>query len=181
MKTILFFIALTGWTLGLTAHVLSVFDINLAENAPYIWILHVGIFIVWIPTIFIVRKNQGIRSLQFTGLQKGDSPLATFKAFFKNTPTWLTIIAVIGFFYAIINFMLFMTTQGGTTGMENGQYILHNHGQFIRNLTKSEYGHYQSNILRGFSGHWIAFYGLAMAALYPFNQPVTNETQTLPG
>jgi hypothetical protein len=68
-----------------------------------------------------------------------------------------------------------MTTQLYTPGIQNGQYILHNHGQFVRNLTEKEYHHYQANTLRGFSGHWIAFYGMAMAVLYPFNKQVDND------
>jgi hypothetical protein len=175
MKKALFLFAVTGWTLGLLVHVLSVIDIDVDAKAPYVWLLHLGIFVVWIPAIILLKKNAGQKTFQGASVKKSFSPFGQFKALFTNTPNWLTVIAVTGFFYAFINFMSFMSAQHGTPAIENGQYMLHNHGQFVRNLTKAEYNHYQANTLRGFSGHWIAFYGLAMAILYPFNSQIDNK------
>jgi len=63
--------------------------------------------------------------------------------------------------------MLFAISQSGVPDIKNEQYILQNHGQLIRILTEQEYHHYKANEVRGFSGHWIAFYGIAMAVLFP--------------
>jgi hypothetical protein len=40
----------------------------------------------------------------------------------------------------------------------------------MRNITEQEYHHYKAATIRGFSGHWVAFYGLAAAVLYPFKR-----------
>jgi len=57
MKTALFWMAVTGWTLGLTVHLLSVFNIDVEDKVPFIWLLHFGIFLVWIPTVSMLKKT----------------------------------------------------------------------------------------------------------------------------
>ena len=168
MKKFLFWLALPGWTLAVIVHVLSIAGMDLNEKIPFIWSLHIGIFVVWIPTIFSLRKGEEFKQFQKSSLLTRMNPLSLFKAIFKTTPHWLTAIAVIGFFYAIINFLLFALSQPAVPDAHNGQYFLENHGQIIRTLTEQEYHHYQANQLRAFSGHWIAFYGAAMAVLFPF-------------
>jgi len=175
MKKFLFYFAVTGWTLGLIVHLLSLADIDIKDKVPFIWVLHIGIFVVWLPTVFDLNKNEELREYQQSGSLNKMNPVEFYKIIFRQTPTWLTIIAIGGFFYAIINFMLFMTSQHGTPGIQDGQYILHNHGQLLKTLTEQEYHHFKANEVRGFSGHWIAFYGIAAAVLFPFNRQTTNE------
>ena len=168
MKKFLFWFAALGWMAGLIVNVLSVADIDITEKVPFIWILHVGIFVVWIPTILKLRKNEELKLFQKSGVLTRTNPTGFFKIILKNMPTWLIIISAIGFIYAIINFMLFAAGQPGVPDIQNGQYVLQNHGQLIRTLTEQEYHHYKANEARGFSGHWIAFYGMAMAVLFPY-------------
>lgn len=174
MKTVLFFFAVTGWILGLIVHLLSVADIDVVDKVPFVWVLHVGIFAVWLPSILEMRKNVELKTYLQSGAINRMNPFGFYKIIFKQTPTWLTVIAVIGILYALINFALFMASQPGSTSIRDGQYILHNHGQLIKILTEQEYHHYQANQLRGFSGHWLFFYGLAAAILYPFNKRTTS-------
>ena len=178
MKNVFFYFAITGWTLGLIIHLLSIADYNTAEKVPFIWFLHIGIFIVWLPAVLILTKNEELKAFRQSGLLKQLNPIAATKIFFGQTPTWLTIIAVAGFFYAIINGMFFMvTTQLGALDIKNGQYILHNHGKLIKTLTEQEYYHYKANEVRFFSGHWLLFYGLAAAILFPFNKQTKKSSR----
>ena len=89
-----------------------------------------------------------------------------FRVIFRNTPTWLAIVAIVGFYYAIVNFTLFMFSQHGTPSIKDGQFVLENHGQLLATLTEKEFHHCKANDTRGFSGHWVAFYGIAMAVLF---------------
>jgi hypothetical protein len=82
------------------------------------------------------------------------------KSLFGNIPRPLLAIGVFGFFYAFINFLLAMIPMSGTPDIKDGHYILHNHGQLVRNLTESEYHSLKARMTRGFSGHWLAFYGI---------------------
>ena len=170
MKITLFWFAVTGWLLGLLVHILSIFGVDVQTKIPYIWLLHLGIFVVWIPTILTLRKNQGIRAFESSDPRKRMNPFGFFKALCEQAPVWMVVIAAAGLFYAFVNFLLFMTMQNGTPAFKDGQYYLHNHGKLIRNITEQEYHYIKASMLRGFSGHWIAFYGIAAAVLYPFRQ-----------
>lgn len=169
MKKILFYFALTGWTLALIIHLISLVGIDLTEKISFIWILHIGIFIVCIPAGFDLKKNQELKDYQHSSILNRMNPIGYFKIIFKDTPTWIAIIAICGFFYAFINFSSFIASQDGTPDIKDGQFVLLNHGQLIKTLTKQEFHHYKANEVRGFSGHWILFYGLATALLYKFS------------
>ena len=162
---ILFYFTLACWAASLIAHLSSIADFDLIDKFPFIWFLHAGIFIIAITAIFVVRQfpemqNQQIRS----------NPFKVLKTLTKETPYWLIAIAVAGFIYAGINFSLFASSQLGSPEIKDGQFILENHGQFIKTITEQEYHHYQANIVRGFSGHWLAFYGIGLTILYPFKK-----------
>ncbi|MBS3945508.1 MAG: hypothetical protein KGZ42_08415 [Melioribacter sp.] len=179
MKKVQFYFAVTGWTLGLIVHLLSIADYNASDKVPFVWLLHVGIFVVWLPVVFILTKNEELKAFRQSGTLNQLNPVAASKIFFRQTPRWLTIIAVAGFFYAIINFVFFMTTSHfGVPDIKDGQFILHNHGKLIKTLTEQEYHHYKANEVRGFSGHWLAFYGLAAAILFPFGKQTGQKKLT---
>ena len=170
MNKYIFYVAVTGWTLGLIVHFASLFDIDITDQAPYVWVLHLGIFVVWIPTVLYLKNNEELKTFKESGMLNQMNPFGFYKIVFKQTPTWLAVLAVGGIFYTFANFMLFMGTQIGTPDIEGGHYILHNHGELIKTITEQEYHHYKANEVRGFSGHWIAFYGMATAILYPFSR-----------
>jgi len=167
MKQILFYIALTGWFLGLTVHLLSVADYDLTQNFPFIWILHPGIFIVWFPAIILIIRNEELINLKRPENKSKVNPFKVYRIIFKNAPIWFKIVVFASFFYGIANFLLFMSSQPGGPAIENGQYILQNHGTLIRVLTEQEYHHFKANEVRGFSGHWLVFYGVAAAIFFP--------------
>lgn len=171
LRIFLFYFAAVGWTLGLLVHALAILNFDVAEKVPFVWILHIGIFVVWFPTIFDIRENEELTEYLQSKLLNRINPFGFFKILFKYAPTWLTVIAIVSFIYAFINFIFFFFTQEGTPLMENGQYILQQHGKFIKIITEQEYHHYNASELRGFSGHWLAFYGMAMPILFPFSRP----------
>jgi hypothetical protein len=170
MKKFLFYFAVTGWTLGLIIHLLSLADFDISDITLFVWILHIGIFVVWFAAILDLKKNEEFKAYKHSEISNRLNPLSFFKIIFRQIPTWLIIIAIVGFFYAVINFILFMTSQLGVPDIKDGQYVLYNHGQLIKTLTEQEYYHYKANEVRGFSGHWLAFYGFAAAVLFPFNK-----------
>lgn len=177
MKKLLFYVAATGWLLGLIVHLLAIADFPLSMQTPLIWLLNIGILAVWFPAILELRKDGALIAYQQSGLIERLNPLGLMKIVFKWSPRWLTIVAIICFFYAFINFAWFMAAHPGVTDIKDGQYILHNHGQLIRTLTAQEYRHYEAVTVRGFSGHWLAFYSIAAAILFPFGrQAGTEET-----
>jgi hypothetical protein len=87
------------------------------------------------------------------------------------TPAWVKVAGVLFIGYAFVNFVLFISKMdGGSPNERNGVYVLENHGQPIRDLTKEEYEQFQAYIARGFSGHWLVFSFLPFA-YFAFVQP----------
>lgn len=175
MKKYLFYLAVIGWIVGLVVHLLAVAGVDVTAKVPFVWVLHIGIFVVWLPAILTLKNSRAAQEFQKTGTLNTMNPVAILKMMFHNTPTWLTVIAIAGLLYAPINFMVFMASQTGVPDIQNGQYIVHNHGQLIKKLTEQEYHYYRANQLRGFSGHWLAFYGMAAAILSPFGKQKNTE------
>lgn len=171
MKKFFFYLAVTGWVVGLIVHVLAIANTDVTDKVPFVWgVLHIGVFVVWLPTILILKKSKAVQELQKTGTLNTMNPVVILKAIFHGTPTWLTVVAIGVLFYATISSMLLMISYSGVADIQDGQYILHNHGQFIKKLTEQEYHYHMVNRLRVFSGHWLAFYGLAVAVLFPLGK-----------
>jgi hypothetical protein len=179
MKQFLFYFAASGWTLALIVHLLTLTGMDINSSAPYVWVLHIGIFAVWIPAILKLRKDEELQAFQQSQKQRNTrtNPIRFFKIMFRHTPTWLTVLAIGGFFYTFINMVMLMPSQSGVPDIQNGHYVLHNHGQLIKTLTAQEYHYYKASVIRGFSGHWLAFYGIAAAILFPFNRQTNDLNQ----
>jgi hypothetical protein len=154
----------------LIVHVLSVSGMDVAEKVPFVWMLHVGIFVVWIPAVISQLQNKEFLEFRNSSRSKFKNPITAFKILFRGVPGWLVVLVLVSFVYAFVNFMLSIGSVGGTVSVEDGQYVLGNHGTFIKTLTEQEYQWYRANELRGFSGHWMAFYGMGAAILYPFGK-----------
>jgi hypothetical protein len=159
MDRFLGFAALTGFVLAAVAHVYALAGVDVAEHVPLVRLLHVGVFIVFIPFVFSSRKILG----------KHPS-LADMRAL---VPGRVFAVGLAVFIYAMVNFALFIAaTQGGNPAIEAGQYVLKNHGRLIRELSFAEYEALRANELRGFSGHWLFFYFVPFAYFMFGKRPV---------
>jgi hypothetical protein len=161
MKKIFFTVAVIGFIFSLIIHIYSILGIDLIGNAYIIGFI--GVFIVFIPAILELKKNDG--------LKKNKNPIIFLKIVFRNTPNWLKVLTFIAFVYTMVNFWLHMNiSEGGVPSIIDGEYVLHNHGDIIKNLTEEEYNKYEANTVRGFTGHMIFFYFFSLSILYPFNK-----------
>lgn len=150
MNRILALVALLGLALAAAVHVASLAGVDVSERFPLVWLLHVGVFVVFIPFVFSARRVLGTAPSisDMRGL----------------VPAWVFFLCVAVFIYAVINFGLFIQSmQGGSPSIEEGKYVLQNHGHLIREITQAEYVALRANELRGFSGHWLVFYFVPFA------------------
>lgn len=170
IKKIIFFLALAGWIASLIIHIVSIADVDVMSMFPFILLLHLGVFVVWLPAILEMKANKELQTIQSKGIFSKFNPKYFYNSIFKNTPNFLKAIAIIGFIYAFINHIIALKTETGTVDIKEGQYILHNHGNFIRNITEQEYHHFKALNTRVFSAVWLVFYGMAMAILFPFKK-----------
>ena len=120
-----------GLTLSLISHLAALWG-SQGPLGDYALVLHIGIFIVWIPTVLVTSRM---------GADFKNKDL--WKAALRGCPPWMRYM-LYGFFgYAFVNFAYFILVapKGGSGPMPPA-------------------------VVRGFSGHWMAFYSTAAAVLY---------------
>jgi magnesium-transporting ATPase (P-type) len=158
VKRFLFYLALFGWVISFTVHLLSIFNIYLGDNFPIDVYLTMGIFFIWVPAIII---SQGKKDSS----QQNDESDDKGNIFYTMAiiPRWIQIIAILSFIYATVNFWL--CVNGYTAEIYNGQYVLMEKSTFIKYLTQTEYIHYKANDARLATGHCLGFYALGLAML----------------
>ena len=117
--------ALVGFFSSLLVHLSTFFGIDPSKHVPWVWVLHLGIFVVFFPMVFV----QGLK------------PKKDFwRNIFAAMPRWARYTIKAFFAYAIINFALFFfLSRDGVPDVRDGKYVLHNHGQVIRELSEDEY------------------------------------------
>ena len=128
-------LAACGLALSIGAHCMVLAGVPI-PGGKLVWGLHVGIFVVWIPTVLTSMRT---------------TRYANRKDFWKialaGCPLWMRRGFYVLFGYGILNFVVFMAT---TANQPKQQRI----------------GDTPPSVVRGFSGHWMIFYGAAFAVLY---------------
>ncbi len=132
-----------GFLLSLAVHVAALAGVDVSARVPTVWLLHAGIFVVFIPYVFSNSRREDRKS----------------RDLLAALPRWARRAVIFLFGYMFINFAIFIfRASGGNPAMENGKYLLKSHGRVIREITREEYTALRANIVRGFSGHWMLFY-----------------------
>jgi hypothetical protein len=148
-------LALIGLLISVVVHVLTYFGHG---GVPGIWLLHVGVFVVWFPTVL---------KLKAAGEGKGRF------WFLDVLPWWQLLIFAIAAPIVFAGALASMARGEGVTHEENGSYSIVNHGQTVRELSEAEYRREKARELRGFSGIWVIFYGVAAAVSHSVPPPET--------
>jgi hypothetical protein len=89
-------LAALGFVLSVAAHLLALMGIQI-PGGGLVWGLHIGIFVVWIPAIFV--------SMQATRL---GNRREFWKIALAGCPPWTRYALYVLFGYAILNFILFI-------------------------------------------------------------------------
>jgi len=142
--------------LSIAAHTATYFGIDPQVKFPAVWLLHFGIFIVFIPAFIAYRNEYGGR---FGNIDH--------ESVMRRAPEWMRILLKVFIIYTAINFgLFFVNSEAGAPDIWEGQYVLQNKGTLIRELSQDEYERYQMYEVRGFSGHWLIFYYYPLIAYY---------------
>lgn len=150
-------IAVIGFLVSGAAHILSFTAVDLERALPSVFLLHIGIFVVWIPAVFAANK-----------LTREQGQKDFLKVLRQCCPVWLVRLCGGLFCYALFNFIFTIAVlkQGGGPSISNGEKVLSSHGRVIKKLTDDEYRRHQSYDIRLFSGHWMIFYLTAALILH---------------
>src|SRR5690606_12895538 len=120
-RRLLGYLALTGLVVSLGAHIWASLGKDLASEFPQIWLLHVGMFVVFVPLIFISRYD-----LSSDPEQKGWT---------AGLPGWAKILGILVLAYAALNFLLVLAkTGGGSPVARDGRSEEHTSEQSRENL-----------------------------------------------
>jgi len=144
MQLVIGLVAVVGFVISAAVHLLALSGADVLARFPQVWLLHIGIFVVFLPYVFASRKMLGARPT-----------LALIRTQF---PDWVVMIGLCLFAYTIANFVLFLLAVPGNPEIQEGKFLLVNHGRVLRELTADEYAALRTQHIRGFSGHWMFFY-----------------------
>jgi hypothetical protein len=125
-------LAVVGFFLSVAAHCLALAGVPI-PGGKLAWGLHVGIFVVWIPTVLVAYQSARYANRK-----------DHWKVTLAGCPPWMRRGLYVVFGYAILNFALFLAP----------------------NPSKQSMNDVSLSAIRGFSGHWMLFYGAAFAVLY---------------
>ena len=96
-----------GLVLSLWVHIGAIAGKRVAPE-HYFWMLHVGIFVVWFPAVFVSMKRVGSASRR-----------DYLEVALRGSPNWMRYMVYAFFGYAFLNFALFVTQDPSGGGGEN--------------------------------------------------------------
>ncbi|MBK7129963.1 MAG: hypothetical protein IPM74_17805 [Crocinitomicaceae bacterium] len=164
MKRFSFWLACVGWVVLFISHVLSLLKFDVTAHFSYIWIFVLLLFVVWWPTVMELKSRRKFQQHKGSSTSLGNY----YHNLFDQTPRWLRVVAIGGFFYAFINFFLAGYMLQGSPEIKDGLFVLTDHGKIIRNISVQEFHYFKSYANRMQTGHFLVFYGMAVAILYPY-------------
>jgi hypothetical protein len=177
MKQNLYNLSLIGWSLTTSIILLSLFEINLLEKFPFLFILFAGVFIVFFLAIFYAKNNERIMEYEYDNNTMWGSGGVSLIPFFENAPHWILAIVGLSFVSAIIFFSQTFGTETGTAEMINSKYFLTSHGRVLREITENDYKKIKLLIDRGFFGMTMLFYSIPILVFKRLIEWENNETE----
>jgi len=157
-------VAFVGFCLSFAVHIAALLGHDVFSRHPEVLLLHVGIFLVVVPPVFVERRRTRLET--------------TLR---ERAPRAVVVIAAALVVYAIVNFAIFIATgyEGGPE-IRDGRTVLLSHGRFVRELTLAQYVAARANEARGFPGHWMVFYFVPFAYFWFADRSVQAATSQPP-
>jgi len=161
-------LAILGFTASLAVHLLTYRGYAISDTVPATWLLHLGVFVVWLPAV--LKLNRAKRGAE--GLVQ----------LLEYIPVWLLpIVMVFGQLIFVSGLVAMLDTPGVAT-YRDGRYLLVNHGRVLRELSDDDFRRQNALRDRSFSAGWVIFYGIAAMVLFflPPNAAVEHDHPSLP-
>jgi phosphoglycerol transferase MdoB-like AlkP superfamily enzyme len=153
VSTTLLLAVLLCSVVGLVVHVLTYLSIDPREKIKTLWYaLQFSSALAFIAALIFLSRTKDA-----TDTSASDSYA-------------IILVSCIGIFaaYAIFNLLYtgMVLNHDATPRIVDGQYVLYSHGGVSKPLTAAEFIKHQIYEARMHSGHWMAFYLIAAAAIY---------------
>jgi hypothetical protein len=109
-------------------------------------LLHVGVILLFLP--MLAAEYPAMKTNKFFGAE-----------FERGKPRWVISGIKLSFVLFVFVFVLFLVlSRAASPEVQNGQYVLNNHGRIVRVLSEGEYLHLEGWELRMFASGWMCFY-----------------------
>jgi hypothetical protein len=178
LRRILAALAGCGLVTSIAAYVGTFGGTTLDTFMPWPFVLHVGVFLLLVPMVAIESSPFNFKTpawIWFSGGRPIERGSFSWKGYAQGAPVWgetfywkqfsqgmpkwvVPTIKLLGLFF-FFHFILFLVqSQAASPQIEDGQYVLNNHGQIVQALTQLEYFRLKGAELRMFAAGWIFFY-----------------------
>ena len=159
-----------GYLVTLTLYLLTFWKVD-ASSTPIYWPLTFILIATWLVTILKLVRDPKVKEHQKS---KSMNPITFVKVIFNGTPVWVIVLAVASWVFGMISFAYLMRYQPGVVDIIDGKKVLHNHGSIIKELSDEEYIEALAIQSRQFIGHYLIFFGVGTAILWPNNSGNNN-------
>ena len=148
-----------GFLASLAIHESTFTASSLTPDNPLFWAMHAGIFPLFFPMVWGLRKWSETR----TGIFGMETRRLRWRAILPYLPQWAIAVGAVLFVYATVNFFLAFNhmPQRGPVGV----------GTRTMDPEQARY------LVRAFSGHWLMFY--AIPTLYFLYVPSAPRTDSV--
>ncbi len=145
------FISALALLASITAYSATFLGVDIHRVLPNIWLLHLGMFGVLIPTALLLPKKRGERDFRWGDVWVG-------------VPAWVrwSLAALVVFCLMNVAAFEFVCGNGGPSVEPDGSYAISSHGRIIRSITAEEYRRARGFEFRSFSCWWILCYSFAL-------------------
>jgi len=136
-------LAFLGFFLSLAAHLSTFSSLNLIQDFPAVWALHIGAIALFLPVAYSQRRE--------LGKKRGGNQ--AFKQLIGHMPMWARPLLAVFAVYAFINFFIGMNAT-----VSHDKNNISEEKEPVTTKIKADGGNYERLQLRMFSGHWMIFY-----------------------
>jgi hypothetical protein len=143
-------LAAPGLIAGICIFVASFFGLTMDKLGPKAFLLHVGIFALFIPLVVIEQWTKGVDP-------------------FRGKPRWVLRSMQILFLFCVLVLCTFLVlSQAASPEIVNGEYVLRLHGGKIEHISERDYLFLKAWQLRLFASGWIvSYYATMMSWWFP--------------
>jgi hypothetical protein len=144
MRKVVAVAAAPGLVAGIYIFVASFFGLTMNQLGGRAFLLHAGIFALFIPLVFVERWSKGVEP-------------------FRGKPRWvLRSMQVLFLLFVVVFFSFLALSRAASPDIINGEYVLNSHGKIVGHISERQYLFLKGWELRLFASGWTLFYFTAM-------------------
>jgi MFS family permease len=144
MRKIMAVAAVPGLIAGVYIFAASFFGQTMDKLGARAFLLHAGIFALFIPLVLVERRSKGIDT-------------------FRGKPRWVLRSMQIFFLLFIVIFFSFLAmSHAAMPDIVNGEYVLNSHGNIVGHISERDYLFLKGWELRLFAWGWMLAYFSAL-------------------